>query len=74
MSALVHPSLLLLWPAQAFPQEIGGEASLEHTGKSWKAKVGGGTDCTRNSWCLTKVGDGSGNNQSSPDSLGMFLI
>lgn len=74
MSASVHPSLLLLWPAQAFPQGIGGEVSLDHTGKFWKAKVGGSTDCTRNSCCPTKVRDDSRNNQSSPDSLGMFFI
>jgi len=36
------------------------------------AKVGNRTDHARTSGCLAKVGNESGNNQSSPDSLGMY--
>jgi len=34
--------------------------------------VGNSTDCTKNSGCLAKDGNESGNNQSSPDSLGTY--
>lgn len=33
----------------------------------------GGTDCTRDSCSLAKVGSNNGDNQSSPDSLRTFL-
>ena len=36
------------------------------------AKVGNNTNCTRRSNCLAKVANESGNNQSSPDSLGTY--
>jgi len=38
------------------------------------AKVENSTDRTRNSKWLAKVGNESRNNQSSPDSLGTYLI
>jgi len=46
---------------------------LDRTKNPSMDKVGSSSDPTRSSSCLAKVGNESGNNQLSPDSLGTHL-